>query len=81
MLQHYYIDNLKLTLRGQSERLLAEMGLINMDEFEKYAAGKMPNRFAQILMGAGTVRKHKVAQPECRWIGRYRGAEGAEKEK
>lgn len=61
VLQRYYIDNLKLTSQEQAERLLAEMGLINMDEFDKYAAYKMLNRFALILMGAGIVRKHKVA--------------------
>lgn len=41
-LQRYYADNLKLTSQGQAERLLAEMGLINMDEFDKYSAEKMP---------------------------------------
>lgn len=41
-LQRYYMDNLKLTAQGHPERLLAEMGLINMDEFDKYAAEKMP---------------------------------------
>ena len=41
-LQRYYTDNLKLTSQGQAERLLAEMGLINMDEFDKYSSEKMP---------------------------------------
>ena len=41
-LQRYYVDNLKLTSQGQAERLLAEMGLVNMDEFDKYPAAKMP---------------------------------------
>lgn len=41
-LQHYYMDNLKLTSEGKAERLMAEMGLINLDEFDKYPAGKMP---------------------------------------
>lgn len=41
-LQHYYMDNLKLTSEGKAERLMSEMGLINLDEFDKYAAGKMP---------------------------------------
>lgn len=42
VLQRYYMDNLKLTSEGQAERLLSEMGLINLDEFDKYAEKKMP---------------------------------------
>lgn len=42
VLRRYYVDNLKLTSQGQAERLLAEMGLLNMDEFDKYAESKMP---------------------------------------
>lgn len=38
----YYTDNLKLTAQGNPERLLAEMGLLNMDEFDKYGPQKMP---------------------------------------
>ena len=41
-LARYYSDNLKLTAQGNPERLLAEMGLLNMDEFDKYGAQKMP---------------------------------------
>jgi predicted P-loop ATPase len=41
-LERYYMDNLKLSSDGQSERMLAEMGLINLDEFDKYAENKMP---------------------------------------
>lgn len=41
-LRRYYLDNLKLTSQGQAERLLSEMGLINLDEFDKYASDKMP---------------------------------------
>ena len=42
VLRRYYLDNLKLTSQGQAERLLAEMGLLNMDEFDKYTENKMP---------------------------------------
>ena len=42
VLQRYYMDNLKQTSEGQAERLLSEMGLINLDEFDKYAEKKMP---------------------------------------
>lgn len=49
-------------LAGTSRKTAGRNGANkNMDEFDKYAAGKMPNRFALILMGAGIVRKHKVA--------------------
>lgn len=41
-LARYYSDNLKLTAQGNPERLLAEMGLLNMDEFDKYGPQKMP---------------------------------------
>ncbi|MCI1648738.1 MAG: DUF3874 domain-containing protein [Bacteroides sp.] len=41
-LQRYYKDDLKLTAQGHPERLLAEMGLINMDEFDRFGADKMP---------------------------------------
>ena len=41
-LQRYYMDKVDLTSRGNVERRLAEMGLLNLDEFDKYAATKMP---------------------------------------
>lgn len=41
-LRRYYLDNFKLTSEGQAERLMAEMGLINLDEFDKYPSAKMP---------------------------------------
>lgn len=42
VLQRYYADNLKLTAQSKPERLLAEMGLLNMDEFDRYGPEKMP---------------------------------------
>ena len=42
VLSRYYIDNLKLSAQGKPERLLAEMGLLNMDEFDKYGTQQMP---------------------------------------
>ena len=41
-LARYYMDNLKLSAQGKPERLLAEMGLVNMDEFDKYSIQQMP---------------------------------------
>jgi hypothetical protein len=40
-LSRYYMDNLKLSAQ-KTERLLAEMGLLNMDEFDKYGTQQMP---------------------------------------
>ena len=42
VLSRYYMDNLKLSAQGKAERLLAEMGLLNMDEFDKYGTQQMP---------------------------------------
>ena len=42
VLQRYYIDKVDLTSQGNVERRLAEMGLLNLDEFDKYSPAKMP---------------------------------------
>ncbi len=42
VLRRYYTDSVTLNAQGQTERKLAEMGLINMDEFDKFPANKMP---------------------------------------
>ena len=57
VLMRYYTDNLKLTSQGQAERLLAEMGLLNMDEFDKYAENKMPLLKNLMQMSALNIRK------------------------
>ena len=41
-LQRYYMDKVDLTSQGNVERRLAEMGLLNLDEFDKYSPTKMP---------------------------------------
>jgi predicted P-loop ATPase len=41
-LARYYLDSFKLTAAGRPERLLAEMGLVNMDEFDKYPPSALP---------------------------------------
>ena len=41
-LQRYYMDKVDLTSQGHIERRLAEMGLLNMDEFDKYGTQQMP---------------------------------------
>ena len=56
-LSRYYMDNLKLSAQGKPERLLAEMGLLNMDEFDKYGTQQMPsNRFDLLTDPTGSRR-------------------------
>lgn len=57
VLARYYTDNLKLTSQGQAERMLAEMGLLNMDEFDKYAESRMPLLKNLMQMSVLNVRK------------------------
>ena len=42
VLQRYYMDKVDLTSQGNVERRLADMGLLNLDEFDKYSPAKMP---------------------------------------
>lgn len=42
VLQRYYIDKVDLNAQSNVERRLAEMGLLNLDEFDKYPQNKMP---------------------------------------
>ena len=57
VLMRYYTDNLKLTSQGQAERMLAEMGMLNMDEFDKYAESKMPLLKNLMQMSVLNIRK------------------------
>ena len=57
VLTRYYADNVKLTSQGQAERMLAEMGLLNMDEFDKYADNKMPLLKNLMQMSVLNIRK------------------------
>lgn len=41
-LSRYYSDEVELTSRSNVTRKMSEMGLLNLDEFDKYPAGKMP---------------------------------------
>ena len=68
VLARYYTDNLKLTSQGQAERLLAEMGLLNMDEFDKYAETKMP--LLKNLMQMSTLNIRKAYQQSFRQLPR-----------
>lgn len=42
MLRRYYMDKVDLTSQGNVERRLVEMGLLNLDEFDKFSPVKMP---------------------------------------
>lgn len=68
VLRRYYVDNLKLTSQGQAERLLAEMGLLNMDEFDKYAENKMP--LLKNLMQMSDLNIRKAYQQSFRQLPR-----------
>lgn len=57
LLERYYTDSLNLTGQGQPERRLAEAGLINLDEFDKYPAKKMPVLKNLMQMAALNLRK------------------------
>lgn len=41
-LNRYYTDDVELTSQGKVARKMSEMGLLNLDEFDKYPAAKMP---------------------------------------
>lgn len=68
VLRRYYIDNLKLTSQGQAERFLAEMGLLNMDEFDKYAESRMP--LLKNLMQMSDLNIRKAHQQSFRQLPR-----------
>ena len=42
VLRRYYMDKVDLTSQGNVERRLVEMGLLNLDEFDKFSSAKMP---------------------------------------
>lgn len=41
-LSRYYSDEVELTSRSNATRKMSEMGLLNLDEFDKYSSGKIP---------------------------------------
>lgn len=41
-LSRYYSDEVELTSRSNATRKMSEMGLLNLDEFDKYSPGKIP---------------------------------------
>lgn len=61
-LYRHYTDSLELTSQGQAERKLAEMALINLDEFDKYSPKKMPLIKNLLQMASLNLRKSHQKQ-------------------
>ena len=68
VLQCYYLDRIDLTSQGRVERRLAEMGLLNLDEFDKYSPSKMP--LLKNLMQMASVSLCKAYQKNYRALPR-----------
>ena len=56
-LQRYYTDNITLVTEGQNERKLSELGLINLDEFDRFSSKKMAYLKNLMQMAAPNLRK------------------------
>lgn len=56
-LQRYYTDHVNLTTEGQTERKLSEMGLINLDEFDRFSSRKMAYLKNLMQMATPNLRK------------------------
>lgn len=67
-LYRYYTDSMELTSQGQAERKLAEMALINFDEFDKYSPKKMP--LIKNLMQMASLNLRKSHQKNFRLLPR-----------
>lgn len=68
VLQRYYIDKVDLTSKSNVERRLVEMGLLNLDEFDKYPPAKMP--MLKNLMQMASVSLCKAYQKNYRMLPR-----------
>ena len=68
VLQRYYMDKVDLTSQGNVERRLAEMGLLNLDEFDKYSPATMP--LLRNLMQMASLRLCKAYQKNYRSLPR-----------
>jgi len=56
-LQRYYTDNVALTAAGQMERKLSEMGIINLDKFDRFSTRKMAYLKNLMQMADPNIRK------------------------
>lgn len=68
VLRRYYIDKVDLNGQGNIERRLAETGLLNLDEFDKYSSAKMP--FLKNLMQMSSLSLYKAYQKNYRSLPR-----------
>lgn len=67
-LHRYYTEKFSLTSQGDAERKLAEMALINLDEFDRYSAIQMPQ--LKNLMQLATLNLRKPHQKSYRLLPR-----------
>lgn len=67
-LHRYYTEKFSLTSQGDAERKLAEMALINLDEFDRYSLGQMPQ--LKNLMQLATLNLRKPHQKSYRLLPR-----------
>ena len=73
-LQRYYMDKVDLTSEGRVERRLAEIGLLNLDEFDKYPPTKMPllknlMQMASLSLCKAYQKKHRSLPRIASFIG------------
>lgn len=69
-LSRYYSDEVELTSKGNVTRKMSEMGLLNLDEFDKYPASKMP--LLKNLMQMAELNLCKAYQRNYRNLAAYR---------
>ncbi len=67
-LHRYYTEKFSLTSQGDAERKLAEMALINLDEFDRYSSTQMPQ--LKNLMQLATLNLRKPHQKSYRLLPR-----------
>ena len=79
VLQRYYMDKVDLTSQGNVERRLAEMGLLNLDEFDKYSPAKMP--LLKNLMQMASLSLCKAYQKNYRSLPRIASFRGTSNRK
>lgn len=68
VLSDYYMDSFELTSQGQMEQKMAEMGLISLDEFDRFPASKMP--VLKNVMQMATLNLRKAHQKNYRVLPR-----------
>ncbi len=67
-LKDYYMDSFDLSSQGQAELKMALMGLINLDEFDKFSSHKMP--LLKNIMQTSSLNLRKAHQKNFRSLPR-----------